>query len=393
MGQSQALEETNALSEKLAQAKTRQAALQAERQEKLGSIQRTEALRSQLKNDTSDREALIADFEGKIAQAEAEMAEHRTAIEALQGDSGALRQQMEELTRQKLALEAERDAKTRESRSCNDTLLATSQELSRMEQKLETNALQESQILDKLWENYELSHSDAMEQRIELESIPKATRRIAELNREIKGLGTPNIGAIEEYERVNTRYTYLSEQRTDVEKAKEELGGVIDEITRQMTEIFAQQFKLLNESFQETFLELFGGGKARLELEDENDILNCGIEIKVQPPGKQLKTITLLSGGEKAFVAIALYFSILKVHPTPFCVMDEIEAALDESNVVRYARYMRRIAGKTQFIVITHRRGTMEEADVLYGVTMQERGVSRILTINMNDLAKELNIK
>ena len=178
-----------------------------------------------------------------------------------------------------------------------------------------------------------------------------------------------------------------------MEKAKEELNGVIDEITRQMTEIFAQQFKLLNESFQETFLELFGGGKARLELEDENDILNCGIEIKVQPPGKQLKTITLLSGGEKAFVAIALYFSILKVHPTPFCVMDEIEAALDESNVVRYARYMRRIAGKTQFIVITHRRGTMEEADVLYGVTMQERGVSRILTINMNDMAKELNIK
>ncbi len=393
VGQSQALEETNALSEKLAQAKTRQAALQAERQEKLGSIDRTEALRSQLKNDTSDREALIADFEGKIAQAEADMAGHRAAIEALQGENGALRQQMEELTRQKLALEAERDAKTRESRSCNDTLLATSQELTRMEQKLETNALQESQILDKLWENYELSHSDAMEQRIELESIPKATRRIAELNREIKGLGTPNIGAIEEYERVNTRYTYLSEQRTDVEKAKEELNGVIDEITRQMTEIFAQQFKLLNESFQETFLELFGGGKARLELEDENDILNCGIEIKVQPPGKQLKTITLLSGGEKAFVAIALYFSILKVHPTPFCVMDEIEAALDESNVVRYARYMRRIAGKTQFIVITHRRGTMEEADVLYGVTMQERGVSRILTINMNDMAKELNIK
>ena len=130
-----------------------------------------------------------------------------------------------------------------------------------------------------------------------------------------------------------------------------------------------------------------------LELEDEKDILNCGIEIKVQPPGKQLKTITLLSGGEKAFVAIALYFAILKVHPTPFCVMDEIEAALDEANVVRYARYMRRIAGKTQFIVITHRRGTMEEADVLYGVTMQERGVSRILTINLNDMAKELNIK
>ena len=153
-----------------------------------------------------------------------------------------------------------------------------------------------------------------------------------------------------------------------------------------MTEIFGQQFKLLNESFQETFLELFGGGKAQLELEDENDILSCGIEIKVQPPGKQLKTITLLSGGEKAFVAIALYFAILKVHPTPFCVMDEIEAALDEANVVRYARYMRRIAGKTQFIVITHRRGTMEAANVLYGVTMQEDGVSKLLKLDLEQV-------
>ena len=179
----------------------------------------------------------------------------------------------------------------------------------------------------------------------------------------------------------------------DVEKAKGELVGVIDSITSEMTVIFKEQFALIRESFRETFLELFGGGKATLELEDENDVLSCGIEIKVQPPGKALKTITLLSGGEKAFVAIALYFAILKVHPTPFCVMDEIEAALDEPNVVRVANYMRRITEKTQFIVITHRRGTMEAADVLYGVTMQERGVSKVLTINMNNIAKELNIK
>ena len=168
---------------------------------------------------------------------------------------------------------------------------------------------------------------------------------------------------------------------------------MIDGITGEMERIFREQFAVINESFKQTFLELFGGGKATLELEDEEDILNCGVEIKVQPPGKTLKTISLLSGGEKAFVAIALYFAILQVHPTPFCVMDEIEAALDESNVVRYAKYMRRIAGKTQFIVITHRRGTMEEADVLYGVTMQERGVSRVLTINLNDMAKELKIE
>jgi len=317
----------------------------------------------------------------------------QTHIDDLTGQAETLRRQLEQLAQGKLALEARREQYSREGRQLNEALLNATQAESRLRQKLEGSAMEESQLLDKLWERYELSHSAAQEQRIELESVSKATRRIAELNREIKALGTPNLGAIEEFRRVNERYTYLSDQRADVEKAKEELTGVIDQLTSQMTDIFGRQFKLLNESFQETFLELFGGGKAQLELEDEGDILNCGIEIKVQPPGKQLKTITLLSGGEKAFVAIALYFAILKVHPTPFCVMDEIEAALDEANVVRYARYMRRIAGKTQFIVITHRRGTMEEADVLYGVTMQEKGVSRILTINLNDMAKELKIK
>ena len=275
----------------------------------------------------------------------------------------------------------------------NDTLLNLQNSAGRLEQKLNAAVMEEKQILDRLWDYYELNHSDAQAQRVELESIPKASRRIGELKRAISALSTPNIGAIEEYERVNTRYTYLAEQRDDVEHAKNELEGVIEEITRQMTEIFSTQFQLLRESFETTFADLFGGGHATLELEDEKDILGCGIEIKAQPPGKTLKTISLLSGGEKAFVAIALYFAILKVHPTPFCVMDEIEAALDEANVIRYARYMRRLAGKTQFIVITHRRGTMEEADVLYGITMQEQGVSKVLTINMNDLAKELKIK
>ena len=165
------------------------------------------------------------------------------------------------------------------------------------------------------------------------------------------------------------------------------------DITAEMKSIFSSQFAIINEAFQQTFQELFGGGRAALELEDPDDILNCGIEIRVQPPGKALKVISLLSGGEKAFVAIALYFAILKVRPTPFCVMDEIEAALDDANVVRFAHYLRQMSDRTQFIVITHRRGTMEEADVLYGVTMQEQGVSRILTINLNDVERELNIK
>ena len=392
-GQSDLLEKTNALSVQVSEKKAAQAALSAERDAGMRSIEDLKRLRLDMVTDRDQRQALIGQFAAANQQAENDIAVHQTQLDELHRQGDQLRTQLNRLSEAKLQLEGQRDAKNRESRTCNDAVIATTQELSRMEQKLQGNAMEEKALLDKLWERYELSHSAALEQRIELESVPKATRRIAELTREIKGLGTPNIGAIEEYDRVNTRYTYLSEQRTDVEKAKEELLGVIEELTRQMTDIFARQFQLLNESFQETFLELFGGGKAQLELEDEKDILNCGIEIRVQPPGKQLKTITLLSGGEKAFVAIALYFAILKVHPTPFCVMDEIEAALDEANVVRYARYMRRIAGKTQFIVITHRRGTMEEADVLYGVTMQERGVSRILTINMNDMAKELNIK
>jgi len=373
--------------------KEAKAALLAEREASVRSCEDLKALQTDLLCDRGSREELAEQFRRDNERAAAEMAGHRAVLDQLRADADGIRAALARLAEEKLALEGQRTAQNQKIQECNDELLHTEREVARLEQKLNTGAMEEKAILDKLWERYELSHSDAMEQRIELESVAKATRRIAELNREIKGLGTPNIGAIDEFDRVNSRYTYLSEQRTDVEQAKEELHGIIDQITRQMTEIFSVQFKLINESFQETFLELFGGGQARLELEDENDILGCGIEIKVQPPGKQLKTITLLSGGEKAFVAIALYFAILKVHPTPFCVMDEIEAALDEANVVRYARYMRRIAGKTQFIVITHRRGTMEEADVLYGVTMQERGVSCILTANLNELSKELKIK
>ena len=176
----------------------------------------------------------------------------------------------------------------------------------------------------------------------------------------------------------------------EAEKAKKELLGIINDVTNEMKEVFLGQFKLIDENFRETFLELFGGGKASVILEDENDPLECGIEIKVQPPGKAVSNISLLSGGEKAFVAIALYFAILKVRPTPFCVMDEIEAALDEANVIRYAEYMRRMCDKTQFIVITHRRGTMEEADHLYGVTMQEKGVSKVIELDLDQAQRSI---
>ena len=381
------------MTDRLTEKKAQQAALSAEGESARRSMEDLSRLRESLEGEHTDRESLRAQMEQAMAQARAEEERQQQEARELRGGIEEHRQALQRLSEEKMALETRRSQTDRLSRTCNDTLLNCEREVTRLEGKLNGSALEEKQILDKLWERYELSHSDAQALRVELESVPKATRRIGELNREIKGLGAINIGAIEEFDRVNTRYTYLSDQRNDVEKAKEELLGIIEEITKQMTEIFAAQFEILKQSFQETFLELFGGGRATLELEDENDILRCGIEIKAQPPGKQLKTLSLLSGGEKAFVAIALYFAILKVHPTPFCVMDEIEAALDESNVVRYARYMRRIAGKTQFIVITHRRGTMEEADVLYGITMQERGVSTVLTANLNELSKEMKIK
>ena len=392
-GQNELQRDSAHLGDEIAARKSTLAGFTAERETTERALGDLETLAQQMRGDEDGRRALIKDYRAKIKAAEEEIAQHDAVTASLRADAEKRRAELAELAEAKLTLEGERSANDRRYRECNELLSQTQAAAGRLEQKRVTAAMEEKQILDKLWESYELSHSAAQEQRIELESVPKASRRINELKREINGLGNVNVGAIEEFDRVNTRYTYLTGQRDDVEKAKEELLGVIENITSEMTVIFKEQFALIRESFQETFLELFGGGKATLELEDENAVLDCGIEIKVQPPGKALKTLSLLSGGEKAFVAIALYFAILKVHPTPFCVMDEIEAALDEPNVIRVAHYMRRICDKTQFIVITHRRGTMEAADVLYGVTMQERGVSKVLTINMNDMAKELNIK
>lgn len=392
-GQTELLARSGELTEAVSQRKSQLAALWAERESTARRVEDLRCLKTDLSGDRSARENLLESCRQAIAAANGEIERKQGEIQILRARQQELRDRLTALDQEKIALEAERTAKSRAGQEMNEHLLDLERTASKLEQKIATSALEEKQILDRLWEHYELSHSDAQAQRVELESRPKANRRIGELKRDIAALGTPNIGAIEEFDRVNTRYTYLSGQRDDVEKAKGEIVGVIQNLTKEMTAIFAEQFKLLSDSFQATFVDLFGGGQATLELEDENDILNCGIEIKAQPPGKTLKTISLLSGGEKAFVAIALYFAILKVHPTPFCVMDEIEAALDDANVTRYARYMRTLAGKTQFIVITHRRGTMEEADVLYGVTMQEQGVSKILTINLNDISKELKIK
>ena len=201
-----------------------------------------------------------------------------------------------------------------------------------------------------------------------------------------------NVSASEEYKEVSERYSFMHGQVSDVEKSKAELIKLINELTGKMGVQFKEQFDKINFSFGQTFSELFGGGKASLVLTDENDVLECDIDIKVQPPGKNVQNISLLSGGEKGLSAIALLFSILKINPCPFCIFDEVEAALDDVNVARYASYVRRMTDNTQFILITHRRGTMEEADMLYGVTMQEKGVSKLLELKTAEMASKFDL-
>ena len=392
-GQSEFQARAGAIGEEIADLNMKLAGLDAEKLASEQTLNELEDLRADLTGDRAEREKMVEEFQSKNDGLRAEILDKERALQAIRESSREKNEAIRRLNDEKLSLEARRTQADKDARDKNSELLAMEREVSVLEQKKVTAALEEKQILDKLWETYELPHEAARQQRQELESVPKAQRRIGELKKAISGLGNINLDAVDEFQRVNERYTYLTDQRDDVQKSKKELEDIIAGITGEMKTIFARQFALLNEAFQQTFLELFGGGKATLELEDPEDILNCGIEIRVQPPGKALKVLSLLSGGEKAFVAIALYFAILKVRPTPFVVMDEIEAALDDANVIRFARYMRGMCDHTQFIVITHRRGTMEEADTLYGVTMQEQGVSRILTINLNDVEKELHIK
>lgn len=391
-GQSELKERLDEIGRAVAACNVELAALEAEKSALDQALSELLTLRQTLSGDRSRQMETLTRLEAENELLSAQALEREEKLQELRGKSRERTENIRRLGEEKLELEAGRNRADKESRDRNTELLAMEREVAFLEQKKAAAAMEEKQILDKLWDSYELSHEAAQAQRLKLESVSKAGRRVAELKRAIADMGNINLDAIEEFRRVNERYTYLTQQRDDVEKSKKELERIIGQITGEMKTIFAREFQAINRSFVETFTELFGGGSAALELEDENDILNCGIEIKVQPPGKTLKVISLLSGGEKAFVAISLYFAILKTRPTPFCVLDEIEAALDDANVERFAQYLRSMSDKTQYILITHRRGTMEEADVLYGVTMQEQGVSRMLTINLNDVEKELHI-
>lgn len=313
-------------------------------------------------------------------------------ITAIENEQKSLYNKIEEINVQKDMLE-KRSAEIRNfERDKNAERETSGRELARLEERKINLQKQYDDIISKLWEEYELTKREAEENAIEIEDSAKANKRLNELKQKIKGLGNVNVSAIEEYKEVSERYEFMSKQVNDVEKSKKEIERLINDLTKQMKEVFVESFDQINKNFTYTFKELFGGGTASLSLSDPENILTSGIDILVHPPGKIVVHLDALSGGEKALVAIALYFAIMKVRPAPFCVMDEIEAALDDVNVYRFASYLRRLTDNTQFILITHRRGTMEEADVLYGVTMQDEGISKLLELRSSEVAEKLGI-
>lgn len=271
-------------------------------------------------------------------------------------------------------------------KNTRETAYSLKTERERLEHKREKLESDAAAAVSRLWDEYEITYSEAEGMRQDLGADSDLNKEIGSLRGQIRGLGNVNVDAIEELAAVSERYSFLSAQRQDLQKARQDLLHIIDEMQTVMKRQFKEQFDKISQHFKTTFAELFGGGRADLVLEDENDVLACGIQIHVQPPGKKLQSLSLLSGGERALSAIALLFAILRIKPTPFCFLDEIEAALDENNVYRYADFIKRFSRNTQFILVTHRRGTMECADMIYGVTMQEKGVSKLLALNLDEI-------
>lgn len=300
-----------------------------------------------------------------------------------------LRRDIKEADEQRDKLEMRRNILTKENSDAISKREAAASELLRLQEKNDGLQDQQNNISAKMWEEYELTRSEAAEQAIPLEDVGAAQKRLSELRSRIRALGAVNVAAIEEYEEVSGRYRFMKEQIDDAENAKKELTRLITELSAQMSAIFTERFAGINRHFGEIFRELFGGGHAELRLTDATDPLETGIEIIVQPPGKIIKNLSALSGGEQAFVAICIYFAILRVNPAPFVLIDEIEAALDDVNVGKFAAYLHRMTNHTQFISITHRRGTMEQGDVLYGVTMEEEGISKLLRLDVAEMEKK----
>ncbi len=331
-----------------------------------------------IKSVILEKTELINSTNAEIEKLIADQNERSKAIEKINAD----REQLEKRSAEIRTIERDKTSERETS----------GRELARLEERKINIQKQYDDIISKLWEEYELTRREAEDCAVEIDDSKQAQRRLNELKQKIRSLGNVNVSAIEEYKEVSERYEFMSAQVNDVEKSKKEIEKLITDLTKQMKEVFVESFDQINKNFTYTFKELFGGGTASLSLADPENILTSGIDILVHPPGKIVINLEALSGGEKALVAIALYFAIMKVRPAPFCVMDEIEAALDDVNVYRFAAYLRRMTDNTQFILITHRRGTMEEADVLYGVTMQDEGISKLLELRSTEVAEKLGI-
>ncbi len=332
--------------------------------------------------------AEIQELEGKNAQLEEQRKEALARAQELREKAEATRQSLQAMGEKRAGLEQEA-AKLRErEREVTAQRENVGHELARLQERSENLQKEYDTILSRMWEEYELTRREAEEVAEKIEDLSVAQRRLQELKNKIKALGAVNVGAVVEYQEVSQRYEFLKNQIGDVEKSKAELLELIQDLTKHMRQQFTERFQQINENFGQIFRELFGGGTGTLSFTDESDVLTSGIEIKVHPPGKIVTHIESLSGGEKALVAISIYFAIMRVNPPPFCVLDEIEAALDDVNVARFAQYLRRMSGNSQFITITHRRGTMEGSDMLYGVTMQDQGISKLLALRTEEAAE-----
>ena len=332
------------------------------------SIENKNTQIEQIKKDNEELEKSIQETLQKIEEVKESVNSSSSKIEELKKERA---QKSEKLSKQ----EDEITAKFKVIEDLKGQLVKLDVKKTKIEEDI-------NGIINKMWEEYELTPNNA-EQYQKPENVSLTQRRVNSLRTEIRELGSVNVDSIEEYKNLKDRYDFMSEQRLDLENTMSKLRKVISDMTQIMKEQFKEKFKVINKNFGEVFAELFGGGKAELTLEDEENILECGIDITVQPPGKKLQNMMLLSGGEKAFTAIALLFAILKINPAPFCVLDEIEAALDDVNVFRYADYLKKFTDHTQFLVITHRKGTMEVADTVYGVTMEESGISKLLSMKL----------
>ena len=350
-----------------------------------------EASLETLRSRSGEAAARARELEAAITVANATLEANAAKAEAIERERAeakdkiaAAEQAIRNANAARLEKEAEITRLGQENRALTDERERMGGEMARLAERRAAAEAERDDTAAKLWEEYQLTENEAKAQCVEFTTVTELRRQVAEVRGKIRALGNVNVGAIDEYKEVKERYDFLKAQVGDVERSKTELTRMIAELCQEMEEMFKKSFQEINRNFGRIFRELFGGGRARLYLSDEGNILDSGIEIEVSPPGKVIRNLSALSGGEQALVAISIYFAILEVNPSPFCILDEIEAALDDVNVTRYAQYLRRMTERTQFIVITHRRGTMEAADVLYGVTMQEDGVSKLLRLDLD---------